>query len=119
MIGIRGNLTNTEVNRCVAMWREVTARYPKAVFVLQFVGYDDDPRELWEFPEVCRYVRRWARSAGLSDFGTADYWLGTGEGRLPTPSEHAWGVSFLAACGVFGEALRQTALRQHRPTTSN
>jgi hypothetical protein len=123
-IGMRGKLDKADAADCAAMWREVTARYSKAYFVLQFLGYDQDPRELWEFPDVRRYVRIWARLTGLNDLETANKWIGTGEGRLTEPlapdcEPVVLGVSFLAACGVFGEALRQEVLLQHKATVAN
>jgi len=125
-IGVRGKLSKIAAHNCAVMWQEVTTRYPEAIFAIHLLGYDDDPRKVWEFPEVCRYVRRWAWLAGLNDPETADFWVGTGNGRLPTPLSPdttpystAGGVGFLAACGVFGEALRQIALRQHKPTPAN
>jgi hypothetical protein len=30
-------------------------------------GYDSDPRELWEIPEVCRFMVRWARETKALD----------------------------------------------------
>jgi hypothetical protein len=120
-IGYRDNLSKAEAAHCAKGWREVTARYPKASFYFNILGYDDDPRELWEFAEIRRYVRRWARLAGLNDMKTADFWVGSYEGRLPKPLPPSLnvGLGVLAACGVFGEAIRQQALRQHKPTIAN
>ena len=66
-------------------WRTITAENPKAKFVLQVGGFDDDPRELWEFPEVCAYVQRWANLVGLDTLEDADKWVGSCEGRLASP----------------------------------
>jgi hypothetical protein len=48
------------------------ARYPKALFLLTFAGYDDDPRELHELPEVCAYARTWAELAGMDNEAAAE-----------------------------------------------
>jgi len=124
-MGTRDALTKGEARFAAKFWRKFTARYPKAIFMLTILGYDADPRELHEFPEVCRYVRWWARFAGMDDPVVADRWVGTGEGRLDPPLSPedypgpTAGVGFLAGCGVFGEAMRQEALRNVRPTRSN
>jgi hypothetical protein len=124
-IGIRSDLSKAAAAHCAAMWQEVTARYPKAFFLLNILGYDTDPRELWEFPEVRRYVRRWARLTGLNDLETANRWIGSCEGRVESPLSPerypiaTGGPGFVAACGVFGEAIRQQALQQHKATVAN
>ena len=66
-IGRRGNMTPSTCEKAAAAWRTITAENPKARFMLQVGGFDDDPRDLWEFPEVCAYVQLWARFAGLTD----------------------------------------------------
>lgn len=42
-------------------------KYPSAQFLLSIDGYDEDERELWEIPEVMRYIKRWAQAARLTD----------------------------------------------------
>jgi hypothetical protein len=117
-IGSRGNLSKAEARRAAAMWRQATNRYPRACFMISLLGYNRDPREVWEFRDARRYVRWWARFAGMNDPATADHWFGAGSAvgqTMPAP----WGtggMGFLAACGVFGEELRQAALRGHQPT---
>jgi hypothetical protein len=116
-IGSRGNLSRAEAKRAAATWRQATGRFPKASFMVSLLGYNEDPREIWEFRDARRYVRWWARYAGMDDLATADRWLGLNSaiGRtMPTPWATA-GIGFLAACGVFGEELRQAILRDHKP----
>jgi hypothetical protein len=59
-------------------------------------GYDRDPKELWEFAEVRRFVRRWARSAGLGDPYVAMREIGNVE-QFPDL------LVLLAKCGTFGK----------------
>jgi hypothetical protein len=114
-IGLRGELGKAEARNAAKAWREVTNRYPKGVFILNIPGYDDDPRELWEFPDVCRFVRWWARFAGMDDPETADRWIGTGKGRLTPPLSHeanphaTAGAWFLAAAAC--SAMRRGKTR--------
>jgi hypothetical protein len=97
-IGTRDLLTKKEADRFAGAWREASQRLPNSIFSLHIAGYDDDPRALWEFPEVTRYVRRFARTAGLDTKEAVMKWL---DPNAP---------GFLAACGVFGESMRQEAL---------
>jgi hypothetical protein len=120
-IGARDKLTKAYAKTAGTAWREAIRRYPKAHFVVSLFGYDDDPREVWEFPEARRYVRQWARFAGLDDPVTADCWLGTGQGRLDKPvslgTYEGSGLAFLGVCGVFGEEVQQAVLRNSKPPT--
>src|SRR5215468_5922451 len=64
-IGMRGHLSKGEARQAARMWREVVARYPKAAVYLHLPGYNQDPREIWEIVDAARYVRWFARAAGL------------------------------------------------------
>jgi len=44
------------------------AAYPKARILIMIGGFDEDPRSLWDIPEVVDYVQRFARAAGLHDW---------------------------------------------------
>jgi len=55
---MRGQLTRAAARNAAKAWRKATERYPKAVFNISFAGYDDDPRELNEFPDVCSYAKQ-------------------------------------------------------------
>ena len=61
-IGCRGDLSKAQAKRAATMWREATGRYPKACFMICLLGYNDDPREVWEFRDARRYVRWWRAS---------------------------------------------------------
>src|SRR5262249_1470411 len=40
VIGTRGSLTKTDARKAGAMWRKLTAHYPKAIYYLNLLGYD-------------------------------------------------------------------------------
>jgi hypothetical protein len=107
-IGDREDLTPGMCEKAAVAWRTITAENPKASFELNIVGYDDDPRELWEFLDVCAYVQRWAKLVGLDDIEEADRWVGSGIG-----------LALLAACGVFGDEMRRESLSDLDPTTEH
>src|SRR5262245_36815795 len=65
VIGMRGRLSKTEARKAASMWRNAIARYPKAIFYLNLIGYDQDPREMWEIVDAALYVRWFARAVGL------------------------------------------------------
>jgi len=51
-IGSRGKLSKAEAKRAAAMWRQAIGRYPKASFLVNLLGYNEDPREVWEFRDA-------------------------------------------------------------------
>jgi hypothetical protein len=122
-IGARDDLTPSTCEKAAAAWRTITAENPKAKFVLQVGGFDDDPRELWEFPEVCAYVQRWANLVGLDTLEDAGKWVGSCEGRLASPLTddelQGNGFSVLAGLEVFGPEAQADALADLKPTPHN
>jgi hypothetical protein len=94
-IGTRDQLTKEAARDNAAKWREVTQRSPKVACNIS--------RELWELPEAARYVRWWARFAGMDDPPTASHFL------------DAEGMTVLAACGAFGEEFQREALAAQKP----
>lgn len=51
-----------EMNRralaaAVLAWRALKIEASTAI-VMHFGGYDDDPRELWQIPEVCSFIQK-------------------------------------------------------------
>jgi hypothetical protein len=103
------------------VWRHMAARYPKAIFYLHLLGYDQDPREIWEIVEAARYVRSFARAAGLDDMDAALQFFGPDSptmkaGEASGDVKLCGTAGFLAACGVFGDDLKQEAWRNFRPT---
>jgi hypothetical protein len=108
-IGVRGLLTRQKARENAEGWRKVTRQRPKGMFVISMLGYDQDPREIWEIPEAAEYVCWWAKDAGMDDPQEADRWLGDVGGSSA-------GMGFLAGCGAFGEELKHEALRFVSPT---
>jgi hypothetical protein len=116
-MGLRGELTKQAARKSADVWRKVTWRYPKAGFCIQLAGYDQDPRAVWEFPEAARYVRWWARFAGMDDIEIANNLVGDGNPMLHAAGPPAnGGLGFLAACGVFGDELKKQSLAGLVPT---
>jgi hypothetical protein len=87
-IGCRGQLTRQNAKEAADAWKQLQQRCPEAPKYISLLGYDDDPREIWEIPKVTRYVRMWAHYAGITEAGEVLDQLGE------------IGVGFLAACGV-------------------
>jgi hypothetical protein len=119
-IGARGSPWKPRARVAAEVWRKITRRYPKGAFVVALLGYDQDPREIWEIPEAARYVRWWAQYAGMGDLETADGWLGAGSaiGQSDLPHSTA-GMGFLAACGVFGGEIKRQVLAGSPPTVAH
>ena len=59
-IGHWGGLTAEAAERTAAKWSLVLLHTPKSEHSIMIGGYDEDPRQLWEIPEVCDYMRRFA-----------------------------------------------------------
>jgi hypothetical protein len=97
---VPGALTPEAVHESAKRWRAAAANNPHATFIVMVGGYDDDPRELWDLPEVVRFVRDWAQAAGIHS-----------PNDLPEVDPSTSG--FLAACGLFGEAVRRLAVSAH------
>lgn len=64
LIGERGNLARTAARQGARLFRQMAAAQPTAELCPNIGGYDDDPRGLWEIPEVSAYLCRWAEFAG-------------------------------------------------------
>lgn len=88
MLGTRGELTRQAAKAAAKAWKDLLQRAPKAYVMLSIAGYDDDPRALWEFDEVKKFVQQFARFAGIDE--VTDY-----RERLSDDT-----VALLAACGV-------------------
>jgi hypothetical protein len=86
--------------------------------MIMLLGFDEDPREIWDIPEAARYVRWWARFSGMNDLATAERYAldapEVGVASLNIQSIAGSNVGLLAACGVFGDEMKATALRGHR-----
>jgi hypothetical protein len=96
IIGHRDNLTGRQAKESAKGWKLARSQAPRSPIHVAIAGYDRDPRELWEFAEVRRFVRRWARAAGLGDPYVAMGEIGNIE-QFPNL------LVLLAKCGAFGE----------------
>jgi hypothetical protein len=56
-VGEKGLMNRKGIATAVLAWRALKIE-PTTAIVMHFGGYDDDPRELWDIPEVCTYVRK-------------------------------------------------------------
>ncbi|MEY9493702.1 hypothetical protein [Bradyrhizobium elkanii] len=56
-LGAAPHLNRRALSAAVLSWRALKIRASTAI-VIHVGGYDADPRELWEIPEVCDFVRR-------------------------------------------------------------
>lgn len=91
VIGVRGRLTAREAKRLAGFWCEIIKRHPKAIYYPQLLGYDDDPRELYEFEDVRLYLRQFAHFAGIA-----------GPEAIGVETAGNFFVGLLAACGCAG-----------------
>jgi hypothetical protein len=98
-IGARHELTVAVAKHMATQWRRLVDAYPRAEFTILLLGFDEDPREIWEIPSAAKYVRQWAKFAGIH-----------------SPKDIGSSLGFLAACGVFGEAYRRRSLANIKPT---
>jgi hypothetical protein len=113
---MRGQLSKTEARKAAKMWQQAVGRYPKAIFYPHLVGYDQDPREIWEIVDAARFVRWFARAAGLDDVDTALHVFGP-DSPAGKAATLGGAIGFFAACGVFGEDFKRDALRNLKPTS--
>jgi hypothetical protein len=91
-IATRDDLSEAAARAAGAAFRNIRKKQPEAPIMLNILGYDDDPRELYEFPEVCEYLLWFAETAGLKDWRAA----------MEVPWLHVgWGIILLVACGVY------------------
>jgi hypothetical protein len=107
-IGLRGKLTAHEAKECAELWCEAVRRHPKGIFYPNLLGYDSDPRELYEFEDVRRYLRVWARLAAITSPEAIGVEVVDGL------------VGLLAACGCAGFehiAVTKDDGSQIKPTT--
>ena len=111
-IGSRDDLTPSMCEKAAAAWRTITAENPKAKFMLHIGGFDDDPRELWEFPEVPPTPSRWANSSASTPPRKQTSGSGRAKGvlhaRLRMTNCRAMDFPFSLASGFLGPRLKRT-----------
>lgn len=84
MIGVGGHLTPQDARDAAMAWRGLRLLDVRNIYI-NVHGYDDDPRQLWDIPEVASYVRKWARKACV---------------RCSDPALHLDSQTLLHLCGV-------------------
>jgi hypothetical protein len=122
-IGVRGDLTKHAARKSAATWREVRRRYPKAMLVINLLGFNEDPREIWSIAEAAKFVRWWARYSGMADMDEVERYV-TEAANTPFTtfngqSTAEYNITFLAGCGVYGEEIRAHVLRNQSPIKAN
>jgi hypothetical protein len=55
----------------VLSWRALKIR-PSTAIVIHVGGYDDDPRELWQIPEVCSFICRFCEKTKAHEHPAMD-----------------------------------------------
>ena len=98
IIGAKDDLTEFRARKAAAEWKHSAASKQIERLMICVDGYDDDSRELWMIPEVCAYVCDFARYAGITLEQAIKF----------IPDE--CGAGLLAACGAFGDEIRQASL---------
>jgi hypothetical protein len=56
-IGTKTEMKHKDLATAVLAWRALKIE-PSTAIMFHFGGYDDDPRELWDIPEVCTDVQK-------------------------------------------------------------
>jgi hypothetical protein len=82
---------------------------PKLSFGITMLGYNEDPREIWQIEDAARYVRWWARYAGMDNEAAV---LRAGQINMFA----AINYGLLVACGVFGEEAKAKAIQEYKQT---
>lgn len=56
-VGSKNELDRKALAAAVLAWRALKIKSTTAI-TMHFGGYDDDPRELWQIPEVCAFIQK-------------------------------------------------------------
>lgn len=100
--GQRGCLTASHARVTGLATQLALRRHPSARIDWWVAGYDTDPRELWDIPQVAAHIRSCAEAAGFTDGYS-----------LPRDQVTGEMVLLLVKCGVFGDnhpfEIRMTA----------
>ncbi len=91
-IGAKGNLTKHKAKKMGLAFRVARSKYPESKIAFSIDGYDDDPREIYQIPEACEYIKLWAKASGFDDWRTA----------IGVPWADAAFLALLQLSGVFG-----------------
>ena len=94
-LGSRLDLSHEAVAVGVKDWHRVRAQYPNAMFYINLLGFDEDPREIWHIKPAAKFFRRWAHAVGITTPEIAE------QQGLVFKS-----IQTLATVGAFGEEIR-------------
>lgn len=83
-------LNRVTLRRACVAFRRIKEQRGDGVVILHIDGYDDDPRDLWEIPELCAWLAAWCCKVGIANL--ADLQAATG-----MASGNAWVLACLAA----------------------
>jgi hypothetical protein len=90
-IGSRGELDWFAAKEYAESWKVFRVRHPKSPVTIFFLGFDTDPREIWDIPECRQYLRWFAKAADINRPSDLPPDIG---GQL---------FSLMGLCGVFGK----------------
>lgn len=82
-VASKGDMNRRAMAAAVLAWRALKIE-PSTAITMHFGGYDDDPRELWQIPEVCSFVQRFCAKTDAHKHPQVE------------PQSRAW----LLACGA-------------------
>jgi hypothetical protein len=93
-VGSRGELDWFAAQEYARSWKIFRTRHPKSPVVIFFLGYDTDPREIWDIPECVQYLKWFAKTAGINKPSDLP----------PDIDSNLFGL--MARCGVFPDVTR-------------
>ena len=106
-IGYSDDLSLETAKLSAVKWLTAIKAFKPAALAFSIGGYDDDPRSLWEIPEVCRFVQWWSQLVKLDTIERVNStpWI---DGPMH--------MAVLARCGAFGPTIaRQSTVNIDGP----
>ena len=88
-IGSRGDFTPERAQAAATVFKQLAGWVGPGCISTYIIGFDADPRELWDVPEAVEYMRSFSRVAGIDIDNIPE--------ALDLPS-----LTLLSACGVLG-----------------
>ena len=91
-IGDRAHLTQSRARETARALAEAIIKVPQALFSIVVRGFAEDPRELWEIPEVKRYIGQFADALAAHGAHTSDVRLTANSKAILNISLGLWHV---------------------------